>query len=170
MYIYIYEKCFLKHLRFRDLTLNHYHPFSIIPSANRVPIVIDSRASTVRALSLRKHVQTARVLFSSLTFRKRYYKYYARNRALRSTLFHARTGCDVQVTGTFDSNPLGHDTEYNGAGRGTRDELLCPPQKKKKKRCEKVYFVRRCVIRVITLTSLLPERERERRKTVKKVL
>lgn len=44
------------------------------------------------------------------------------------------------------------------------------PLKKKKKRCEKVYFVRRCVIRVITLTSLLPERERERRKTVKKVL
>lgn len=47
VYIYIYEKCFLKHLRFRDLTLNHYHPFSIIPSTNRVPIVIDSRASTV---------------------------------------------------------------------------------------------------------------------------
>lgn len=45
-----------------------------------------------------------------------------------------------------------------------------PLKKKKKKRCEKVYFVRRCVIRVITLTSLLPERERERRKTVKKVL
>ena len=121
----------------------------------------------MRALSLRKHVQTARVLFSSLTFRKRYYKYYARNRALRSTLFHARTGCDVQVTGTFDSNPLGHDTEYNGAGRGTRDELLCPPQKKKKKRCEKVYFVRRCVIRVITLTSLLPEREREKENSEK---
>ena len=42
-----------------------------------------------------------------------------------------------------------------------------PLKKKKKKRCEKVYFVRRCVIRVITLTSLLPEREREKENSEK---
>lgn len=46
-------------------------------------------------------------------------------------------------------------------GKGTRDELLRPPSPFKK-RCEKVYFVGRCVIRVITLTSLLPEEKRER--------
>lgn len=92
---------------------------------------------------------------------------YARNRALRSTLF--RTGCDVQVTGTFDSNPLGHDTEYNGTGggggRNSRRAPLPAESIQKKGRCEKVYF--EGVIRVITLTSLLPEEKREREKRKK---
>lgn len=143
--------------RFNNVTLNHYHPFSIILSpfprfrqlsiVERAPCIFPSNVQRERSGCSSPPPQFSKTLLRII------------NRALRYFAPDATRGNRNFRLESAIRNIMERAKERRG--KGTRDELLRPPSPFKK-RCEKVYFVGRCVIRVITLTSLLPEEKRER--------